>query len=140
MSQDETTPVKSAKEIQLEERAKLLAIQVKDLEAKLKERDNSAVEQSLDNKARAILDEIEQHIGNAVNDIETKYGVYMQGVRFSIRYDAGYSSYSRGKYQISFVDTDDQKKIMSQIKAKQFKDFTEALNNFAWAVQNGPQP
>lgn len=121
---------------ELEQQLKEKDAEIKRLKEKLNDL-NPAFNGHLVRKAEKNLQDLKQTIGKAIHDrvgrelfnkISGKsFYVYSQYRSYSHEYDFG----------IVFSDKNTEKELLEWFQEKELKDFTQALENFSWAVNNG---
>lgn len=88
---------------------------------------------NLSNKANADQAKFQSEIATAIMQICSRYNLQRPNLNF--RYYEQYSSYSGNQSFVSF-EKDSEKMIKEFFAQRSMDQFQEALNNFAWAVQN----
>lgn len=99
--------------------------------------ENEVFTKNLATKADKDLIAFQKELAIAVKKIAEKYGLNSRE-HFSIRYSCYHSAYVGVEPNVQFVD-EDLKKIKQHFSTMAMEKFQEALNNFAWAVQNAQQ-
>lgn len=89
--------------------------------------------ENLSNKANADKIKFQSEIAAAIMHICSRYNLRETSLNF--RYYEQYSSYSGNQPFVSF-EKDTEKRIKEFFAQRSMDQFQEALNNFAWAVQN----
>lgn len=100
--------------------------------------DKSAYDENLKKKAAAEMSKIQEELGTAIENVMSNHG-FDSAYNFSLKVyrSYGYGSYREKPYSMSIsFEKADEPKVADQVLEIANKRFLEALNNFAWAVQN----
>lgn len=109
--------------------------EIKELKKKLEDR-NPAFNENLLKKTDQEFDRLSTTIGEAIRTTVGQELLYVFKSK-QMRLDFDSSRYGSRGWFVCFSKEDDEK-IRSSIADLQMKKFQESLDNFAWAVQNGP--
>jgi len=86
---------------------------------------------------------IQEEIAKAIQDVIYKHNLDQLNISMNFRYNqySGLSSHDsrigRPTPNITITDKKEQQAFVDAVQERELNDFTEALENFSWALQNG---
>lgn len=90
-------------------------------------------EKNLKTKSEKDMKDFCDELANSIHNICNKYGV--QNRTISFKYSEQWSSYG-GNYKYASFDENSKKQMEEFFSQRSINQFQEALQNFAWAVNN----
>lgn len=100
----------------------------------------NAFQKNLTEKSEKEFRQMCESIGVAIQNVLRNHGqhleMYCDGFTFRYIKASGDYGYGSSKARVIIENKEHLEKIDNFLKEKAMKDFQDALNNFAWAVQN----
>lgn len=94
-------------------------------------------EKNLKTKADFEFEKFTEAVATAVRNVSSNYGVNISKLDF--RFSEHYNSFDRGNTPFAHPSSDCKKYLEEHFVERSLNQFQEALNNFAWAVENQQQ-